>query len=55
MPIEIRELHIKTGIQKETVGKREHELKIDHNSLKNEIIASCEQLIKKLLKEQKER
>lgn len=54
MPIEIRELVIKTTVEKKKL-LQDNQSRTDKAELKKEILHSCKKMMKKLLKEHKER
>lgn len=54
MPIEIRELVIKTTVEKKNI-RQENQVSTDKAELKKEILHSCKKMIKKILKEHKDR
>jgi len=54
MPIEIRELVIKTTVEKQPLRNPVQEMP-DKAELKKEILQSCSKLMKKMLKESKQR
>jgi len=55
MPIEIRELVIKTTVEKQPVRHTDNYGSLDKAELKKEILQSCSKLVKKILKENKQR
>ena len=56
MPIEIKEVIIKTSVEKEPELNGNETLSHENlNLLKQEILKNCEQMINKLFKEQQER
>lgn len=54
MPIEIRELIIKTTVEKRNT-RTETQPAVDRTELKKEILDSCRKMVKKIMKETKER
>lgn len=55
MPIEIRELIIKTTVEKKPVRSGTQNASVNKTELKKEILASCKKMVKKIIKENKER
>lgn len=54
MPIEIRELVIKTTVEKKP-ARPQQAAAVDKQELKRELLASCKKMVKKIMKEHRER
>lgn len=54
MPIEIRELIIKTTVEKRNTRSSDQPA-VDRTELKKDILDSCKKMVKKMMKETKER
>jgi ribosomal protein L16/L10AE len=56
MPIEIKEVIIKTSVEKEPHSSGDYELQVKQlDDLKKEVLKSCEQMINKVIKNQNRR